>query len=66
VYPICGTTWAVLYKKQPNADRKELVKFLKWAVHDGQAFAPELHYAPLPDKLLRQIDAVLDTVTFGP
>jgi phosphate transport system substrate-binding protein len=57
VYPICSTTWAVLYEKQPGVDRRELVKFLRWAVGpDGQAEVPKMHYAPLPDGLRPKIE----------
>jgi phosphate transport system substrate-binding protein len=62
VYPICGTTWAVLYKKQPGVDRRELLKFLRWTVHEGQEYAPALNYAPLPPALVQKIDAVLAEV----
>ncbi|QJW96036.1 phosphate ABC transporter substrate-binding protein PstS [Frigoriglobus tundricola] len=65
-YPISGITWAVLYKKQPAGTGKPLVEFLRWAVHDGQKYATDLQYAPLPPALVKRIDAVLDTVTVGP
>jgi phosphate transport system substrate-binding protein len=65
-YPICGTTWAVLYQKQPGTDRTELIKFLRWAVHEGQDHVSQLHYAPLPTELVKKIDAQLDTVVPGP
>jgi phosphate ABC transporter phosphate-binding protein len=64
-YPICSATWAVLYKKQPGKDRKELLDFLRWAVSkDGQEYVTkaERHYAPLPAALAPKIDAVLKTV----
>ena len=66
VYPICGTTWAVLYKKHPGVDRQELLKFLRWAVHEGQEYAPALHYAPLPPELVKKIDAALAEVNPNP
>jgi phosphate transport system substrate-binding protein len=66
VYPICGTTWAVLYKKQPGVDRRELIKFLRWAVHEGQTSASNLQYAPLPKELVEKIDAALNEVKAEP
>lgn len=60
-YPISGTTWAVLFKRQPVGG-KELVAFLRWAVHDGQTEAAEQKYAPLPPELVKRIDAALDGV----
>ena len=31
--------------------------FFKWAFHNGQAQANELHYVPLPAELVAQIEA---------
>lgn len=59
-YPICGMSFAVLYKKQPAEILTPLRDFLKWATTEGQAFAPELHYAPLPAPLQKAIGARLD------
>jgi phosphate transport system substrate-binding protein len=52
VYPISSFTWIIVYEKQPNAEKgKKLVDFLRWALTDGQAMAPPLDYAPLPDAM---------------
>jgi phosphate transport system substrate-binding protein len=64
-YPIVGTTWAVLYATQPAAAGPELVKFLRWAVHDGQSDVVKQKGAPLPGDLVARIDAKLDRVTAG-
>jgi phosphate ABC transporter phosphate-binding protein len=61
-YPICGTTWAVIYIDQPPEKARELVKFLRWAVHDGQRYTRDLNYAPLPPELVPKIDKLLDKV----
>ncbi len=38
-YPIASFTWLLVYKDQPNeAKGKTLVKFLWWAIHDGQKY----------------------------
>lgn len=50
-YPICGASYALLYKKQPKDKGKVLVEFLKWVTTEGQKFAADLDYAPLPPKL---------------
>ncbi len=50
VYPISSFTWILL----PQGDTpalKEVKAFLGWALKDGQKFASDLHYAPLPKKL---------------
>jgi phosphate transport system substrate-binding protein len=65
-YPISGTDWAVFYKKQPAATGKPLVDFLRWATakDKGQKHAPDLGYAPLPERLIERIDAKLKQVEF--
>ena len=49
VYPISSFTWLLLYENPKDKQRsKIMVDFMKWALGDGQKFAPELGYAPLP------------------
>jgi phosphate transport system substrate-binding protein len=65
-YPIASFTYIVLYDKQTDAAKgKVLVDFLHWAVHEGQAMAEPLSYAPLPAALVAKVDAKLAQVT-GP
>jgi phosphate ABC transporter phosphate-binding protein len=66
-YPVAGTTYALLYADQTrNPSGRDLVAFLRWATHEGQAYAPDLRYAPLPPELVRRIDATLDAVRLAP
>ena len=40
-------TWLLLYENpKDKAQSKAMVEFVKWALSDGQKFAPELGYAP--------------------
>ncbi len=49
VYPISSFTWLLLFENPKDKGRsKIMVDFMKWALADGQKFAPELGYAPLP------------------
>jgi phosphate transport system substrate-binding protein len=64
-YPICGFSYAVLYKKEPTKKGKALVEFLKWATTEGQKFAVELHYAPLPAELGKRVAERLGQVEFA-
>jgi phosphate transport system substrate-binding protein len=51
-YPICGFTWLLIYQNGKDKQKTEaLVKFLKWAMTDGQAYAKDLLYAPLPKEV---------------
>ena len=48
-YPISSYTYILVYKNQKDAAKgKALVDFLWWGIHDGESFAKELLYAPLP------------------
>ena len=63
-YPICGISYAILYAKQPKDKGPVIVEFLKWAVADGQNFARDLEYAPLPAELQKRAQERLGQVTF--
>ena len=66
-YPISGTTWALVYQDMPaGAERKALLGFLHWAIHDGQKFCTPLDYAPLPDELVKRADAKLNLIQSPP
>jgi phosphate transport system substrate-binding protein len=62
-YPIASFTWLLLYESP--ADKTQgaaMVGFLKWALADGQKFAPEMGYAALPkavvDLELKALDKI--------
>jgi phosphate transport system substrate-binding protein len=62
-YPISSFTYILLYQTQPDAAKgKKLLDFLKWAIHDGEAVAPTLDYAPLPKSIVTMLDKRLETV----
>ena len=43
----------LLYESpQDKAQAKAMVEFMKWALTDGQKFAPEMGYAPLPKAIV--------------
>jgi phosphate transport system substrate-binding protein len=48
-YPLSSFTWLLLYENPADkAQSKAMVEFTKWALTDGQKFAPDMGYAPLP------------------
>lgn len=63
-YPIVGASYALLFQKQPKDKGPVIVEFLKWATADGQRFAKDLDYAPLPADLTKRAQELLGTVTF--
>jgi phosphate transport system substrate-binding protein len=65
-YPVAGFTWLLVYKDQPDeAKGRALVKFLWWAIHEGQKYAPELVYAPLPGPVVKLVEARVKEISFG-
>lgn len=65
-YPISGMTWILIYKHQQDAVKgKAIVDFLKWAMTDGQTYASELLYAPLPAEVVAMVQKKLDEVKIG-
>ena len=64
-YPIASFTWLLVYKDQPDEVKgKALVRFLWWASHEGQKYAADLLYAPLPPQVVKQIETALSQITF--
>ena len=53
VYPISSFTWLRLYENpKDKVQSKMMVDFVKWALSDGQKFASELGYAPVPKNVV--------------
>ena len=62
-YPISSYTYLLVYEKHRNPAKGKLVKtFGEWALGDGQRFAKELGYAPLPDALSKKAIEKLKTL----
>ena len=65
-YPISSYTYILVYKDQKDAAKgKGIVDFLWWGVHDGEAFAKPLQYAPLPADIVKRAEAKINAVTSG-
>jgi phosphate transport system substrate-binding protein len=53
VYPISSFTWLLLQESPKDVARsKTMVDFMRWALTDGQQYAPQLGYAPLPKEVV--------------
>ena len=65
-YPISSYTYILAYQDQKDAVKgKALVDFLWWAIHDGKNFARDLHYAPLPDEIVKRAEEKINSITSG-
>ncbi|MCU1245408.1 MAG: phosphate transporter substrate-binding protein, PhoT family [Acidobacteria bacterium] len=53
VYPISSFTWLLFYEHpKDKTTTKTMVDFMRWALTDGQRYAPDLGYAPLPQPVV--------------
>ena len=63
VYPLSSFTWILLYENPKDKQQsKMMVEFMKWALSDGQKFASNLGYAPLPAEIVKLELAALATI----
>jgi phosphate transport system substrate-binding protein len=54
VYPISSFTWLLIYESpKDKAQARAFVDFVKWALTDGQKFASQMGYAPLPESVVK-------------
>jgi phosphate transport system substrate-binding protein len=54
VYPIASFTWLLLYESPKDKQQARIfVDFVKWMLADGQKFAADLGYAPLPEAVVK-------------
>ena len=57
-WPMTGATFILLHKKQEKPDTgREVLKFFDWAFKNGGRMAAELDYVPMPDAVVRLIQA---------
>jgi len=62
-YPISSFTYLLVYQTQTDAAKgKKLIDFIKWAIHEGEADAAKLDYAPLPTNVVALLDKRLTAV----
>ena len=64
-YPIAAVTWILVYKNQPDKVKGEkIVKFLRWAITDGQKYSTDLLYAPLPEEMVKKIEERINEIKY--
>jgi phosphate transport system substrate-binding protein len=64
-YPISAFTYALVYKEQPDQPKgKALVDFLWWAIHDGQEYARQLHYASLAPEVVQKTEQRIKLISY--
>jgi phosphate transport system permease protein/phosphate transport system substrate-binding protein len=69
-YPIASFSYLFLFKElstNPTIDEtkaKDLVDFISWAITDGQTFASDLGYVPLPNDIVKLNQETLKSLTY--
>lgn len=65
-YPIATFTWLLVYTDASDHQKgKQIADFLWWAIHDGQEYAAELNYAPLPDAVVKSLEQTLAGLVYN-
>jgi len=62
-YPISGFTWLLIYKNMKDKSKaQEISKFLTWAMGEGQSYAKNLYYAPLPQDVVKLCEKKISSI----
>jgi phosphate transport system substrate-binding protein len=63
-WPITGASFILLHAKQDKPEAgKEVLKFFAWSFKNGGKMAEELDYVPMPEAVVKQIEASWKGVT---
>ena len=63
-WPVTGASFILVHAKQdkPEAGR-EVLRFFEWAYRNGGSMASELDYVPMPESVVKQVEASWKGVT---
>lgn len=70
-YPITSFSYFIVYRELstlPDMDlykARALAHFLWWCVHEGQEYADDLHYVPLPSNVVKINEETIKMMTFN-
>jgi phosphate transport system substrate-binding protein len=67
-YPISSFSWLILYKDLRYMEKEKaekLVKMVNWMLHNGQEYAPSLHYAALPEEAVQKAEVLLESIIYN-
>jgi phosphate transport system substrate-binding protein len=63
-WPITGASFILVHAKQEKAEAgREVLRFFDWSFRNGSRMAAELDYVPMPDAVVKQIQASWKAVT---
>jgi phosphate transport system substrate-binding protein len=62
-YPISGFTWLLIYTQSKDKEKAKAIKdFLKWAMKEGQGYAKDLYYGPLPASVVKSCEKKIASI----
>jgi len=65
-YPITSYSYLLVYEDAKDPVKGEaLAKYVWWGLHEGQKFAKDLDYAPIPAKVLAKVESRLKELRSG-
>lgn len=64
-YPLVTFTWVLLYKQYDTAKDAAIRDLFHWCLKDGQVYAPQKGYVPLPAGVAAKSSAVLDRLVLA-
>jgi len=57
-WPITGASFILVYKSQAKPETaKAVLKFFDWSYHNGGAMANKLDYVPMPESVVKMVEA---------
>lgn len=60
-YPIAGLTWLLLYPQYDDANKYEALEaVIDWSLENGDQYAEELGYIPLPDDVKERVKQTVE------
>jgi phosphate transport system substrate-binding protein len=63
-WPITGASFILVHARQEKPESgREVLKFFDWSFRNGQSMAAELDYVPMPEPVVKQIQAAWKGVT---
>jgi len=66
-WPITGATFILLHKQQANTDMaKAVLNYFSWAYQNGDKMAESLDYIPMPDSVVKLVEASWAENVHGP
>lgn len=65
-YPLASYSYLLVYDDARDISKGQaLARFVWWAVHDGQKYAKDLDYAPLPSQVVSKVEGKLKELHSG-